>query len=849
MRTTTKRLLVISYIILKQQVLPQKITILIGQYEITQDLYQYPSQTKSCINGLVARKSWHHTDILARVGYICQLGNNTPRREAEELATCSAIRCIQTSVIRIDCIRNPFPLLTGLSSRVTGGYGLRQRTTLFCCSGDKRSRGSYLSSGSAHRTPSPNRSTGSYLTSGNTTSHRTPSPNRSTLSASSHLSSTDRSPGRSSSQYLSPYPRTWQQGSLSPKRYSVADHHVTREPRSTDRSSRLTDYGWSTDHHHSLSPSSYMDYSYLQPARDRSPGHRTQKSRTFIPTRNTVWTDLSLRFPKANRYSAKIGDNYKRNDAPYTGTYDRSKIPETRGWRDRLAQQGYVASTRKSVRRATVPERKWHYLDEDEIGEEEETGFEFRTSQGTQSDSGEQHHDSVISRIRRMKLQQLSEVAATDEMSVQVDPEDLHKHQEQEELRIARSFISSRHHSWYDTVPINYKKYLSPMPWKGGSSYSSTRCSRTTDVEKESSPTQETSKDFRKSVLNVDLPETEAEIFAERQAETRWRRTAEDNYYTSEDGSPSETGYDSSYTDADISSVDTEGVFTDSLDRSYRSTPYREDGHFLESIIAGDAPNDYEQHQMLREQFVDNTDLNSDVDAEGVSDEIPRADLIAENLCFRFKSLNEESSQRDSGFSEICNQTDLLNMNIPPDQDATEHQRHDDKNKKDILISGCNDIDQLLMDKDLTQSAFETFEDFDRMIERHKSNVRTRQNCDEDLYYCEPKWSKPAKSGLRLDLQTCKQFIGTCQDIDEMLGMPTPLSPDSENTTLREKIENAANLGEEEGDGVSTVATSIIGTSDIADLTWLAEHDTTLDQSALNHQKWPPNSQQANKVS
>ncbi|GFQ71940.1 uncharacterized protein TNCT_315471, partial [Trichonephila clavata] len=690
------------------------------------------------------------------------------------------------------------------------------------------------------------------------------------LHTNSHLSHKDRSPGRSSTQYLSPYPRSWQPSkkSLSPKRYSTAEH-VTSQQHSTGRSSRYTDYhspstyGWTKDVRRSLSPC-YGDYSYLH-GRDRSPGHRSQKPRVFLPSRNTVWTDLSLRFPKTLRYSGKVGEGYRRSDATYSGTYDRPRVSELSGWRAKLAQQGYVATTSKKVCRPCLPERKWQYLDDQEV-EEEEAGFEYRTSCGTHPESDEQQHESVISRTKRIKLQTCTENPTSAEIAVQVDPEDLQKYKEQEERRVNRSFISSRHHSWYDSVPISYKKYLSPMPWRGSGNYSSTRSSRNDNEEtKDTSPVPEqteTNKDFRKSALNVDLPHTEAQLFAQRQAETRWRRTVDDNYYTSEDGSPSETGYDSSYTDADRSSGDTEGIFTDSLDRSYtigtsyrssqRSTPFGDDGHFFESVPSAEGTFeefDHQQIQMLAEQFVDSTDLNSDLDTEGCSDAVPHGDIIAENLCFRFKSLNEESSQRDSGFSEIYNQCDSPGISIPPDQD-TEQVQHYDKGMNEVFISGCYDIDQLLTDKDLDYTAFQTFEDFDRMIERHKSNVRRRLSCEEGLTYCKPRWSKPAKTGLKLDLEACSKFIGTCHDIDEMLGVPTPLSPDSEASFAQEKMASNTIPEEEEGDGVSTAATSIIGCSDIADLTWLSDHDSVIKQSGLKKiQEWSPSSHQGNLVS
>lgn len=146
-----------------------------------------------------------------------------------------------------------------------------------------------------------------------------------------------------------------------------------------------------------------------------------------------------------------------------------------------------------------------------------------------------------------------------------MDVEDLARHRDQEERRSKRTFISSRHHSWYDTG--SYHKYLAPIPWRGTySSNTRTKPSPPTtpeDVVRDSRKS-EVSKEFRKSALNVDLPQSEAQIFAKRQA---WRRSILEDT-ASENSSPSETGYDSSCTDADRSSGDTaEGFLTDSLDR------------------------------------------------------------------------------------------------------------------------------------------------------------------------------------------------------------------------------------------------------------------------------------------
>lgn len=151
-----------------------------------------------------------------------------------------------------------------------------------------------------------------------------------------------------------------------------------------------------------------------------------------------------------------------------------------------------------------------------------------------------------------------------------------------------------------------------------------------------------------------------------------------------------------------------------------------------------------------------------------------------ENLCFRFKSMTDGSSQRDSGFSEICsNQCDspILNAESDPEIYTKELAKRDStpEKQKGLLIGNYDDIDLLLSDsRDFDSSAFRTFEDFDRAVERQKTNVR-RSECELESV---GKWSKPARVGLKLDLEACDRFIGVCHDIDEMLGVPTPLTPD-----------------------------------------------------------------------
>lgn len=91
--------------------------------------------------------------------------------------------------------------------------------------------------------------------------------------------------------------------------------------------------------------------------------------------------------------------------------------PDLGGWRARLARQGYVAST---VRKKTVlvPERRWQYLDEDELEETTEE-FEYRTSRATCEDCHDKLN-SVISRTMRMKLEPMVAKMSTAEVEIQV---------------------------------------------------------------------------------------------------------------------------------------------------------------------------------------------------------------------------------------------------------------------------------------------------------------------------------------------------------------------------------------------------------------------------------------------
>ncbi|KAG8196204.1 hypothetical protein JTE90_007931 [Oedothorax gibbosus] len=687
----------------------------------------------------------------------------------------------------------------------------------------------------------------------------------------------NRSPSKSTTQYLSPYSTSaWtRQRSPSPNRFNVDGTRdqscdlsqlkvkpSSHSPSYFDYRDQSCDTSRYTVNQRSKSPSSYDYYSEKSPtgkSKDFSRSTDHYKVRGVLNTRNTVWTDLSLRYTKSPKYKTDsfASKSTKRSDGSFSKLYDHpSRLSaDSSGWRERLAQQGYVAATAKrSAKRA--PERKWHYLDE---GEQDESNDEFthRTSQGCNVETdGQQLHESVISRTKRMRLQKITDAVECVDVSIQVDVEELANYRHQQEVRSRRSFISSRHHSWYDTT--SYSKYLSPMPWRGTTAYSGSRYAtqrNTTDSPRPpSSP--EDNKDFRKSVLNVDLPQTEARAFAERQAETRRTVSSEDGA-TSEDGSPSETGYDSSCTDADRSS---EGFLTDSLDRSpsfrlgssykssQRSTPYgdsllddgseskvgdfesnfrdamrdivlennvvrRQSDFFkdvveygseepgsLEDSFEGCRPRSDSSGQDFAGVFSDESQVDLGVEARekhSLAESSSQDELYAqspstgkqadfspkclESLCFRFKSLAEGSSQRDSGFSEIlinsCDSPCLnvesepcLNSEFHPEPCSVEELANNSKSQHGFFFGPCRDIDLLLLDdKDFVRSSFDTFEDFERVVENHKSNVRRS---------VVEKWSKPAKVGLKLDLEACDRFIGVCHDIDEMLGMPAPLTPE-----------------------------------------------------------------------
>lgn len=89
------------------------------------------------------------------------------------------------------------------------------------------------------------------------------------------------------------------------------------------------------------------------------------------------------------------------------------------GWRDRLAQQGYVASTAKRIAKRP-PERKWHYVDEEDEDEASDDEFSHRTNRGSNPETDEPQHESVIARTKRMRLQKMTEEVETVETCVQV---------------------------------------------------------------------------------------------------------------------------------------------------------------------------------------------------------------------------------------------------------------------------------------------------------------------------------------------------------------------------------------------------------------------------------------------
>lgn len=385
------------------------------------------------------------------------------------------------------------------------------------------------------------------------------------------------------------------------------------------------------------------------------------------------------------------------------------------------------------------------------------------------------------------------------------------------------------------------------MPWRGSNSYNSQRWSRRNTVEDtpptESQATEQQietpNKDFRKSVLNMDLPEAEAEAFSRKQIGIRYRRTTLEGY--SDDNSPSETGYEShsSYTDvdADRSSGEAESIFTDSMDRSFselrgpykssRSTPFGDDVLSLEGTDS--RMSCLTDSQVPLAIFSPDPDVinltESDIQCYRESSQDLMGNIIEshtmQDLCFRFKTLNETASQRDSGFSELYTVSDSPHesLNMESDMEAPiEESVQQMICNEPRYIGQFKDIDELLMDSDLDGGVFETFEDFERRISRQKSNIRTKQTTD----VTPSRWSKPSKIGLRLDLSKNK-FIGTCTDIDEMLGKPTPITPDDQPKWSIGMI--AEETTTDDDDGTSTVATSIIGSTDIADLSCFNEYE------------------------
>ena len=441
-----------------------------------------------------------------------------------------------------------------------------------------------------------------------------------------------------------------------------------------------------------------------------------------------------------------------------------------------------------------------------------------------------------------------------------------------EEKRQKRTFISSRHCSWYGGSAVSYNKYLSPMPWRGSGNYSSQRFSRKNAAD--DSPTLESqvampqkealNKDFRKSVLNMDLPEAEAEAFARKQTEIRYRRTTPEA--ASDDNSPSETGYEShsSYTDidADRSSGEAESLFTDSMDRSfselrgsYKSstcTPFGDDVLSLEGTDS--RMSCLTDSQVPLAIFSPDPDLINlaadDIQCFRESSQELMGNILEshtmQDLCFRFKTLNESASQRDSGFSELYTICDSPHesLNLESDMETPiEELGQKIISCETRYIGQFKDIDQILMDCDLDEGAFETFEDFERRLNRQKSNIRTRHLADSTP----STWSKPSKVGLRLDLSKSK-FIGICTDIDEMLGKPTPITPDDQPKWTIGIIAEETTTDEE--DGASTVATSIIGSTDIADMSCFNEYEHRKMRERLSYPEiWNQEYQHPDKVS
>lgn len=270
---------------------------------------------------------------------------------------------------------------------------------------------------------------------------------------------------------------------------------------------------------------------------------------------------------RSSRPSDAALSYYKHSGSFQRIAKDTVKFHEPTGWRAKLCKEGYHLSPRGLCEiKAPTPE-PYEIADDDESVVPE--GFIAYMCRGTSCDD-EENEDSVyrISRQRRIKVPVRDSSAYTSSsVAIQVETEEL------EALNMPkRSRGVTRHRSWYQDG--SYNRYVSPMPWRSSmyckdswrrsSRNDETECCATDPKENtgnseetgnndagsnltinkkcpsqdevdracdsviqddldSSSEKNEINKDFRKSVLNVDLPENEAAQFAKMQEQTRRR--------------------------------------------------------------------------------------------------------------------------------------------------------------------------------------------------------------------------------------------------------------------------------------------------------------------------------------
>ncbi|XP_022254730.1 uncharacterized protein LOC106470431, partial [Limulus polyphemus] len=210
----------------------------------------------------------------------------------------------------------------------------------------------------------------------------------------------------------------------------------------------------------------------------------------------------------------------------------------------------------------------------------------------------------------------------------------------------------------------------------------------------------------------------------------------------------------------------------------------------------------------------------SEDDKKNKDEQLPFSpyDNVTEKFTFKpVTGVNKEPSQRDSGFSEIapCSESPhenawtgsppvttsgyspkLLEKNIQKQKSKSEEQSTSGESEEETsdsetedpektissskttknypsskFIGDCKDIDSLLSD---VKGEPETFEEFESKLEKENIIDITSPTSDEE----EEDNSNSKQQDSRMDARDkLVLFIGQCQDIDEMLGSPSPVSP------------------------------------------------------------------------